>query len=88
MIVAILRYLVELEIIEAHVIEHRDFLKKLADQKLIVAAGPQVPRNGGVIIANIKDRQTFLEIFAQDPYVKHGLAEYQIYQFNPIIQAS
>lgn len=84
MIVAILRYLVPLEKIDAHLVAHREFLDTLYAQGHLIASGPQIPRTGGVIISTLKDRKTFLNIFAADPYMQFGLAEYQIYEFDAV----
>lgn len=84
MIVILLRYLKPIEELEQYVAPHRAFLDECYARNLLVASGPQVPRNGGVIISHHPDREFIKKLFEQDPFYLHGLAEYQFIEFNPI----
>ncbi|TGK31541.1 GTP cyclohydrolase [Leptospira gomenensis] len=82
--IVILRYLVPLEIVDRHVLEHREYLSQGYEQKILLASGPQEPRTGGIFIARAKDRNTMEEFYRRDPFHKNGVAEYQILEWNPI----
>jgi uncharacterized protein YciI len=54
----------------------------------LIASGPQVPRTGGVILAKASSRDELVKIFAEDPFVKQGYAEYQYIEFIPVKKAA
>lgn len=84
MIIILLRYLKSIEELEKYVVPHRAFLDECYKKDLLVASGPQIPRSGGVIIANHTNREFIKKLFEQDPFYIYGLAEYQFIEFNPI----
>lgn len=75
------RYLVPLEEVDKHLDDHRAFLRSLIGKHL-VCSGPQVPRTGGFILLNAGDKAEALKIMAGDPYVQHGVAEYDLIEFE------
>jgi uncharacterized protein YciI len=77
-----LRYLVDLEEIDAMMEQHNAFLDKYFKTGAFLVAGRQVPRTGGVILARGKDRATVERITMQDPFVKHKLASVDIVEFK------
>jgi len=83
MFVIILRYLVDISVIDQHRPAHLDFLDSYFSKGVFIASGPQSPRYGGVIIAKIQDRKTLQNIIQSDPYFIHNCAEYQITEFIP-----
>jgi uncharacterized protein YciI len=48
-----------------------------------LASGPQVPRTGGVIIAQGPNKQYIEDIIKNDPFHINKVAQYQIYEFTP-----
>ena len=78
-----LTYQVELEKIDAHLEAHVKFLEEQYAQGYFLASGPKVPRNGGVILANVKDKDELEYIIAKDPFKKHDLALYEVIEFIP-----
>ncbi|KAB7897471.1 GTP cyclohydrolase [Rouxiella sp. S1S-2] len=71
--------------INAHLEAHRQFLDAQYDKGIFIASGPQVPREGGVIIANSKVTREELDvILADDPFKSHDLASYHITEFAPL----
>jgi uncharacterized protein YciI len=84
MFVILIRYLKPLSEIEKVVDEHRAFLGRYYQSGHLIASGPQVPRSGGVILAQAGSREELVRIFAEDPFVKHGLGEYQFIEFVPV----
>jgi uncharacterized protein YciI len=80
--VIILKYIVPLETIDAHRDDHIKFLDVQYANGTFIVSGPQVPRSGGVIMANAKSKAEIENILQGDPFFKHSLAEYQIIQFD------
>ncbi len=62
---------------------HRRFLDRFYATGEFLASGPQHPRDGGVILAHCSSRARAEEIAAGDPFVRQGLADYQIVAFTP-----
>lgn len=81
--IVILRYLVPLDTVLSHREAHLAFLEQYYQQGILIASGPQVPRNGGVILAKSNSREALTAIFQEDPLHKLGCAEYQIFEFMP-----
>lgn len=84
MFIVNLTYLCNLEILDQHLAEHRQFLDKHYGLGHFLASGPQVPRTGGVILANVENREKLEAILAEDPFQIHGVASYQVTEFLPI----
>jgi uncharacterized protein YciI len=63
--------------------EHMAFLAGLEERGLVVTAGRQDPPNGGVILFDVDTEAEALELIAEDPYVKKGLAAYQATGWKP-----
>ncbi|KPL79480.1 YciI family protein [Herpetosiphon geysericola] len=77
-------YTVPLEQIEPIVAEHRAFLQTGYDQGLLLMAGPQNPRIGGIVIARAASLAAIQAFFANDPYQSANVAEYRFVEFNPV----
>src|SRR5690348_11076079 len=84
MFVVMLNYTKPLEIIEQHLVAHRDFLEQGYQKNYFVVSGPRNPRTGGIIISQLKDRAQLETILSQDPFKIQGIAEYDIIEFNPV----
>ncbi|MEO1712670.1 MAG: YciI family protein [Bacteroidota bacterium] len=72
-----------LDRIDQYLEEHVAFLKEQYAAEHFLASGPKVPRTGGVILSNLKDRAVLLEILKKDPFQMHDLADYRITDFIP-----
>ncbi len=81
--VVVLRYLVDIELINAARSSHLDFLKQYYDNGVFFCSGRQNSGNGGIILAHCESRETLLNILHQDPFYIKGLAELQIFDFIP-----
>ena len=64
----ILTYKVSLEKIDSFKPEHIDFLETYYAKNLFIASGPQVPRNGGIILAKCDSKNSLQKILVQDPF--------------------
>jgi uncharacterized protein YciI len=63
--------------------DHYAFLDGLEEQGLVLLAGRQDPPVGGVILIDVDSKERAIEIFAGDPYVTAGVAEYTATGWNP-----
>jgi uncharacterized protein YciI len=47
-----------------------------------LVSGRKIPRDGGIILAVGKSREQIEAIVHEDPFHKHGLADFRIIQFR------
>ncbi len=64
--------------------EHRAFLDQGLQQGILLCAGPQVPRTGGMMVARAESLEALHAFFANDPYVLRQVATYRYIEFNPV----
>lgn len=83
MIVMISTYVAPLADVDAARPEHARFLDRLEAAGYVVSAGRQDPPVGGIVILDVDTADEARQLFADDPYVKLGLAEYEPYGFDP-----
>jgi uncharacterized protein YciI len=83
MVIIELIYKKSLEDVEQFLKEHRDFLQKYYDKGLLLTSGPKKPRDGGIIIA-FSDKKTIESVIQSDPFYREGIAEYRIFEFEPV----
>jgi len=79
----LIRYKVPIEVVEKHTPEHRAYLKTLYDSQDLLMSGPFVPCTSGVLWAQALERARIDEITAADPFNIHGVANYEVIEFNP-----
>jgi uncharacterized protein YciI len=82
MFVIELTYKADLSEIDAHMTAHVAFLKKYYDAGNFIASGRKIPRDGGIIIAVGEDKAAIERIIAEDPFHRHGLADFRIIEFR------
>jgi uncharacterized protein YciI len=82
MFVIELTYKAPLANIDARMRAHVTFLKKYYAAGNFLVSGRQVPRTGGIIIAVADSRAQIESIIAEDPFCKHGLAEFRVIEFR------
>ena len=79
-----LTYTAPLEQVDAHRAPHVDWLKKLADEKLMIIAGRTDPATGGVLL--FRGEKAEVEPLAQtDPFVVNGVATAEVIAFRASI---
>ena len=61
---------------------HRVFLERQFAAGIFIAAGPKVPRDGGIILASAIDRDRLDAILAEDPFAQQNLAHYDVIEFK------
>jgi uncharacterized protein YciI len=82
MFVIELTYKAALVEIDAHMSEHVTFLRKYYASGNFLVSGRKIPRDGGIILAVGKSRTQIEAIVEEDPFYKHGLAEFRIIEFR------
>ena len=83
---AIIRYRRPLDEVLTVVDAHRAYLRTLFDAGTLLASGPLDPRNGGALLLRVPDNgalQTLDAIRDNDPYVKNGMAQYELLPWAP-----
>ena len=83
MFIVNLTYVKELSEVDSFISEHNAFLAKFYAENKFICSGRKIPRSGGIILANIKDRSELDKIIGQDPFFKNGIAKYEITEFSP-----
>jgi len=84
-VIAIVRYRKPIEEVQKHQPAHRAFAEGLREKGIIVASGPLEPRFGGAILLRLPDGTPDAELLAlrdQDPYVKGGVAQWELLPWN------
>ncbi len=82
MFVIELIYTADLSEIDAHMKAHVAFLKKYYAAGNLLVSGRKIPRDGGIILAVGQDKQQIEAIVKEDPFHKHGLAEFRIVELR------
>ncbi len=80
-------YLVALDVIELHLAAHRAFLREQYARGVFLMSGRKVPRDGGIIIANMGSRAELEQLVTTDPFHIAGVAAYAITEFVPTMTA-
>lgn len=83
MFIVNLTYVKELSQVDNFISEHNVFLDKFYAENKFICSGRKIPRSGGIILANVKDRSELDEIIGQDPFFKNSIARYEITEFSP-----
>jgi uncharacterized protein YciI len=79
---AIVRYRLALdEVDESYREAHRNYLRALKHQGLLIASGPFKPHFGGALLLRVPDdgaRRALDRIREGDPFTEHGIAQYEL----------
>lgn len=76
-----LKYIVQLEQLDALMTDHVKFLQKYYKANVFIASGRKVPRTGGIILAVAKTKEEIEAIMREDPFCIHKLAEFTVTEF-------
>ncbi len=87
MFLVLLTYTQPLAQVDAHLDEHRAFLQRHYASGALLLSGRKEPREGGVILARAASLAELQALLAEDPFQRHGLADYQIVPFTPTLAA-
>ena len=84
MFLILLRYKQPLNVVDQHLVEHRQYLEAGYQKGYFIVSGPRNPRDGGVILSQLKDKQTITSVIHNDPFYLHGVADFEIIEFDPV----
>jgi uncharacterized protein YciI len=77
MFILSLTYIAPIEDADKHMDAHMAWVREGYEGNFFLASGRKIPRTGGVILAR-GVRAVIEEMCAADPFVIHGIAEYEI----------
>ena len=83
MFIVLLTYQKPLEDVNAHLVEHREFLERNYAEGTFLLSGRKEPRDGGFVLARSPSLQELKEVLSQDPFSLHGIAAYSITEVIP-----
>ena len=83
MFILMVSYLQDLDEVEKLMADHREYLEKHYREGTFVLSGRQVPRTGGFILAIGDDKDAITNITQTDPFVRAGVARYDVIQVAP-----
>jgi uncharacterized protein YciI len=83
MFVAVSTYTRPLEEIDAVRGEHLEWIGRQYQSGQLLVSGRQSPAVGGVVIGRAGDLAAFRTLLADDPFVRTGLARYDVIEFEP-----
>ena len=86
--VCLVHYTQPLDQILESLSEHREYLSSGYDKGLLLASGPRVPKDGGIIIGRFASKAEAQEFCNNDPFARKNLASYEILEFEPVLHAS
>lgn len=81
MFIVTLTYIAPLEKLDALMSAHMKFLKECYDQNIFLTSGRQVPRTGGIIVAQGKSKDEIVDLMKKDPFCSKGLATFVVTEF-------
>lgn len=80
-------YTKSFELVSVHLSDHRAYLAKGYESGILLASGPRVPKDGGIIIGAFASKQDAINFSKNDPFCKKNVAEYEIFEFEPVLSA-
>ncbi len=83
MFIVSLTYIKDMETVDFYLKEHVEYLKEQYAKGFFIASGRKVPRTGGIILSNIKEKEALMEVLKKDPFYKNKVANYDIIEFIP-----
>jgi uncharacterized protein YciI len=84
MFIITLTYTKPIEVIDALLASHRDYLQMGYQKNYLVASGPKHPRTGGILISQLTDRGALEAFLKGDPFALNDAAQYDIVEFTPV----
>jgi uncharacterized protein YciI len=87
MFVALSTYLKPLEDVNASREHHLKWIAGQFDSGHLLVSGRRNPAVGGVIVGRAASLEAFHALLADDPFVRAGLAHYEVVEFEPTAAA-
>ncbi len=82
-----LTYLVDLDVVDEHLEEHKKYLEEYKNKGIFLASGRKEPRTGGIIFAQVESKESLLSILKEDSFYRSKIAKYSIIEFEPTMLA-
>ncbi|MCX6410324.1 MAG: YciI family protein [Actinobacteria bacterium] len=79
------RYLKPADEVEAHLDAHRTWVRDHVEAGVFIAAGREIPLQGGLIVATGVTRDEVDAIIAKDPYLIQKVAEYDVREYDVVL---
>lgn len=83
MYLILLKYIKQIEVVDAAIPAHVEYLDKYYAQGKFILSGRRNPRKGGVILCNAGNQWEVESIISEDPFHIEKIAEYEIIEFLP-----
>ena len=83
-VIITLTYTMPMEEIDKFLIEHRAFLDLGYEKGMLLASGPQNPREGGIVLARGETIEEIKEFCKNDPFYQNKCAEYKFTEYIPV----
>jgi uncharacterized protein YciI len=87
--IAVLRYRRSLDEVLTVLDAHRAYLRELHQKGILLVSGPFEPRTGAALVLRVSDAASAAEeldaIREKDPFVRQGMAQYEIQVWDPVI---
>lgn len=83
MFIVNLNYVKPMEEVEKYLEEHIAFLDHYYREDKFICSGRKNPRTGGIILANVEDKETMERIISNDPFYENKIATYEVTEFIP-----
>jgi uncharacterized protein YciI len=78
-------YLAPFEEFGELIAEHRAFLQRGYDAGHFLCSGPQIPAQGGFLVARAESRKKLQELLSEEPYTRANKMRFsRITEFNPV----
>lgn len=75
------------EEVAAHRPEHVKWLENAFTRGNFVMAGPKTTKDGGILLSSCQDKESLEAELAGDPYRVHGVATYEVVEFEATMTA-
>lgn len=82
MFVVLVRYTKPVDIVMAHLAEHRRFVEECYARGIFIVSGRGADADPGVFVASGVTREELRELIKGDAFYKHSVAEYEIVAFH------
>ncbi len=81
------RYLKPVDEVGVYLDAHRAWVREDAELGVFIAAGREVPLQGGLLVAVGVTREAVNAIIAKDPFIMGGAAEYDVREYDVVLAA-
>ena len=84
MFIVLVHYKKSLSIVDHFIPVHRAYLDEGYKNHYLIASGPRVPRDGGILLSQLSDRTVLEKFLYADPFYINDIADYEIIEFEAV----